>query len=175
MGRKYDIAISYKSEIEGTASKLADYLKADGWRVFYAPLEQEELLSEKLHQKLYEIYKNESLMKILLISDNYLASEWTALEKRVSLQDTREQRKRLLIVNYTDKDIGKELKELVYLDGTKMYEDEIAAIATERLRKFLKEDDAEADVGEQGKSSVTINNNYGIITGDNAHFGNIHF
>jgi len=29
MGRKYDIAISYKSEIEGKASKLADYLKAD--------------------------------------------------------------------------------------------------------------------------------------------------
>lgn len=175
MNCKYDIAISYKSEIEGKASKLADYLKADGWKVFYAPLEQEELLSEKLHQKLYEIYKNESLMKILLISDTYLASEWTALEKRVSLQETREQRKRLLIVNYTDNDIGEELKELVYLDGRKMYEDEIAAIATKRLRKFLEENFSEAAAPEKGKSSVTINNNHGIIAGNNAHFGDIHF
>ena len=40
MEYKYDIAISYKSEMEEKAAKIADFLMADGWKVFFAPEEQ---------------------------------------------------------------------------------------------------------------------------------------
>lgn len=169
---KYDIAISYKSALNQEASRIADYLMADGWKVFFAPIEQQELLSEKLHKKLYEIYKNESLLKILLIDDAYLMGEWTQLEKRVSLESTKHDRKRLLIVNYTGDVLPDELNSLVFLDGTRMHEDEIAAIATERLEQMQKPGRKNGNIRKE--SSVVINNNHGIITGDNAHFGDIH-
>lgn len=171
----YDVAISYKSEIENKASKIADYLIADGWKVFFAPVEQQELLSEKIHQKLYDIYKNKSLMKVLLISNSYLTGEWTSLEKRVSLESTKEERKRLLIVNYAGEiTLPGELQPLQYLDGQKLQEDEIASVITERLKKYLtkqvrEEKEEERDTGK----SVSIINNHGIIAGDNASFGNI--
>lgn len=175
MKYEYDVAISYKSEIENKASKIADYLRADGWKVFFAPIEQQELLSEKIHQKLYDIYKNKSLMKILLISDSYLSGEWTSLEKRVSLESTKEERKRLLIVNYTDQIIlPGELGPLQYLNGQKLQEDEIASVITERLKKYLTDYVGEKteELEHTGKS-VNIINNHGIIAGDNAVFGNI--
>lgn len=178
MKYEFDIAISYKSEMEDKASKINDYLIEDGWKVFFAPARQQELLSEKIHQMLYGIYKNKSYMKVLLISENYLESEWTSLEKRVSLESTKEERKRLLIVNYTDKLVlPGELQPLQYLDGRKYQEDEIAALITERLQILMKKSDPiPSSVGGKQSASgnnVTINN--GIIAGDNAHIENIHF
>lgn len=178
-GYEYDIAISYKSEIEEKASKIRDFLVEDGWEVFFAPARQQELLSEKIHQMLYGIYKNKSLMKVLLISESYLEGEWTSLEKRVSLESTKEDRKRLLIVNYTNNVIlPGEIGELQYLDGHKLKEDEIAAFITERLKKFVLHD-AESSAGEKWEkdrhaAENIVINNHGILTGDNAHFGNIH-
>lgn len=182
---EYDIAISYKSEIEKKAARLNDFLTEDGWRVFFAPVRQQELLSEKIHQMLYGIYKNKSLMKILLISDSYLEGEWTGLEKRVSLQSTKIDRKRLLIVNYTDQLIlPGELQALQYLDGHKYTEDQIAALVTERMKNFVlknmingldqnTKDDVEK--APRNQSGNVVVNNHGIITGDGARFDNIFF
>lgn len=185
MNYEYDIAISYKSEIEEKASKINDFLVEDGWKVFFAPMRQQELLSEKIHQMLYGIYKNKSLMKVLLISDTYLSGEWTNLEKRVSLQSTETDRKRLLIVNYTDQLVlPGELEQLQYLDGRKYTEDQIAALVTERIRNFVlkntknnlaRNDKGYAGNGLENESKSVVVNNHGIITGDHAHFGDIHF
>lgn len=175
---EFDIAISYKSEIEKRATRIAQYLMADGWKVFFAPIEQQELLSENIHAKLYDLYKNKSLLKLLLISENYLSGEWTSLEMRMALNSTIDDRKRLLIVNYTNLvSLPAELGELQYLNGNKLQEDEIAAVVTERLRKYLLHKNTASSIenkyaGNANQATgITINN--GIITGDNAHFGNI--
>lgn len=182
---EYDIAISYKSEIEEKAARLNDFLTEDGWRVFFAPARQQELLSEKIHQMLYGIYKNKSLMKILLISDSYLEGDWTGLEKRVSLQSTKIDRKRLLIVNYTDQLIlPGELQALQYLDGHKYTEDQIAALVTERMMDFVLKNikngldqniKYDVEKAPRNKSGNVVVNNHGIITGDSAHFDKIYF
>lgn len=184
MDYQYDVAISYKSELEQTAARINDFLVEDGWEVFFAPERQQELLSEKIHQMLYGIYKNKSLMKVLLVSDNYLTGDWTALEQRVSLQSKKEDRKRLLIVNYTDLLVlPGELKSLQYLDGRKYTEDQIAALVTERMHDFVlkKEQRVDEDMKKElGRSKIIssektiINNNGGIIAGDNSNFGDIH-
>lgn len=183
MDFQYDVAISYKSELEKKATRINDFLVEDGWKVFFAPESQQELLSEKIHQMLYGIYKNKSLMKVLLISDNYLTGEWTALEQRVSLQSTKEDRKRLLIVNYTDfLVLPGELQSLQYLDGRKYTEDQIAALVTKRIQDFVLKNEQRVDedkkkgVGRDKKISsenIIINNN-GIIAGDNTSFGDVH-
>ncbi|MDE6941938.1 MAG: toll/interleukin-1 receptor domain-containing protein [Lachnospiraceae bacterium] len=173
-----DIAISYKSEMEKTAKRIKDYLVKDGWNVFYAPASQQEVLSENIHQKLYSVYKNESCLKVLLISASYLEGEWTSLEKRISLESTKEDRKRLLIVNYIERDLlPEELRALVCLDGRKMREDEIACLITERLNMIYNKDKEEGRQKEQKreKEQTCTIINHGIIAGDNAHFGKIEF
>lgn len=182
MEYEFDVAISYKSEMEEKAVKLVDYLTADGWRVFFAPGRQQELLSQKIYQKLYDVYKNRSLMKVLMISESYLSSEWTLLEKRVSMESTKDDRQRLVIVNYTDHTIlPGDLSPLHYLNGKKLYEDEIAAIVTERIRQYRSGNQGEfkktrKEKGEKsGNRSKSITINHGIIAGDNAHFKNIKF
>lgn len=177
MKYEYDIAISYKSEIAEKAAKINDYLIKDGWKIFFAPAKQQELLSEKIHQMLYGIYKNNSFMKVLLISEGYLEGEWTSLEKRVSLESTKKDRKRLLIVNYTDQLIlPGELQSLQYLDGRKYKEDEIASLITERLKISMKQDSKKKNAKKKQQNtpkSITINT--GVIAGDNAHIKNIKF
>lgn len=183
MDLQFDIAISYKNEIEEKAARIKDFLEVDGWKVFFAPERQQELLSEKIHQMLYGIYKNRSIMKVLLISDNYLTGDWTALEQRASLQSTKEERKRLLIVNYTDLLVlPGELQPLQYLDGRKYTEDQIAALITERMHEFVLKNKSRTDPckkdrlekSSQFSAAKIIVNNNGVITGDNASFGDIH-
>lgn len=184
MNYEYDVAISYKSEIEAKAAKINDYLTEEGLNVFFAPARQQEMLSEKIHQMLYGVYKNQSLMKVLLISESYLDGEWTALEKRVSLESTKEDRKRLLIVNYTDQIIlPGDLKDLQYMDGRALQEDKVASLVTERIHKFLRKNakgEREKEIKEEftgekrsAVKKVIIHNKGGIVAGDNAHFGNI--
>lgn len=176
MQKQYDIAISYKSEIEDKAKKIAHYLEKDHWSIFFAPKDQQELLSEEISSQLYDIYKNRSRLKLLLISEGYLEGEWTSLEKRMALESTKGNRKGLLIVNYTNRiTLPGELKELQYINGNRMYEDEIASIVTERLKKCLDNSVTKVSEEKEQDEHVNIMVNHGIIAGDNAHFGNIQF
>ena len=172
MEYKYDIAISYQSNLEKSASRIADYLQAEGLNVFFAPAKQREMLSEKLHQKLYDVYKNQSLIKVLLITESYLKGEWTSLEMRMSLDSTKNERKRLIIINYMGMDLPNNLKSFVYLNGKELHEDQLASIIAQRLRELQY--NAEK-TKQKTNTSSEIRNNHGIITGDNAHFGEIHF
>ncbi len=180
----YDIAISYQSELVGTAEKIKGYLEKDNKKVFFAPDRQQELVSEQLRQELYNIYKNESLLKLLLISERYLSSEWTQIEQRMALESTKDDRKRLVLVNYTERPVlpGK-LRDLVYIDGKSKTEDEVAAFVTERIDTYLdknpetnekKKCNSDRETGYR-QNTQFFNVNNGIQTGDNAHFGNITF
>lgn len=176
MNYKYDVAISYKSELRNQAIKIADYLKVDGWKVFVDENERQDLLSQKIHQELYDIYKNQSLLKVLLLSESYFKGRWTALEMRAAIESTKQNRKRLLIVNYAKRPLPDAIESLQYLDGTKMYEDEIACVITERIQKYLLDNVKETgNIYDKNRAIGTqkVINNRGIIAGDYAHFGNI--
>lgn len=175
---KYDVAISYQNEIEDKAAKIAHYLQRENLQVFLAPEKQSEILSENLYEVLYDIYKNQSLIRLLLVSDSYLTSEWAQLERRVSKGENSSDIKRRIVVNYTvNQELPKDLKNLVYIDGNRRYEDEIAVLVSQRARDLKKEnrEQIESEQRNTSQSKVSIQNNNGIVTGDNAHFGNISF
>lgn len=169
---KYDIAISYKDELKDKVKRIVDFLEADNWNVYFAPNNQDEMVSQKLHSKLYQIYKNDSLLKVLIISDNYLNGEYTALEKRISLKCTQDERDKLLIINYTGKKLPKEFENIVFIDGKKVYEDEIAFMITKRVKQLKKKIKLSTYKYEDDcNQSININN--GIILGDNLNGVNI--
>ncbi len=171
----YDVAISYQNEKYKEAKKIYYFLKSEGWNVFFAPEKQQEMVSERLDVKLYDLYKNQSYLKLLLVSQQYLTSEWTQLEKRMALDSIKEDTKRLVIVNYTKENLSEELSEFIYIDGMNKTEDQIAAFVSERLRNLNIQPGLEPNI--QYKSQITSSSiNNGINFGDNTKIeGDIHF
>lgn len=172
---KYDVAISYQSSLEKRASRLADYLQAESLDVFFAPIKQREMLSGKLHQVLYDVYKNQSFVKVLLVTEEYLHGEWTSLEMRMSLDSTDGDRRRLVIINYMGEALPDELKVFVYLDGNKLFEDQLASAVAQRIfdlknkkrKEMYKQNSNERIKNDNLYPEVHFTNN-GIVTGNNA-------
>lgn len=91
--------------------------------------------------------------------------------------------KRRIVVDYTiNHELPEELKKLVYIDGNKLYEDEIASLVSRRVKDLKNEDEVqrgpEKEIPLQNK---IIENNYGTINnktvnlGDNVHLRDINF
>lgn len=165
---KYDIALSFSSKQEGLVKKVTYYLNAEDLKVFFFPAEQKELMSQNPHESIYRIFQKESLLKVLFVTKEYETSEWTQLEKRCAIRSTKDERKRLIVVNYLGKDLDEELNKYIYIDGNKMYADEIAVYIAGRIKELYK---------LPRKKEKTVGNiigvNKGIVTGDNAVFHNI--
>ena len=86
-------------------------------------------------------------------------------------------------MDYTvNQELPKDLKKLVYIDGNKLYEDEIASLVSRRVKdlknEFGERREPEKEILIRNK---IIQNNYGTINnktvnlGDNAHLGDINF
>lgn len=172
----YDVAISYQNEKLRSAQKIYDYLTAERLSVFFAPESQQEIVSEKLHRKLYDLYKNQSFLKLLLISPQYLKSEWTQLEQRMALDSTREDNSRLILVNYTRRSLPGKLSEFAYINGMEKTEDQIAAFVSERVKSLHRQPDSKPHAQTRRQAAqYTINNNHGLIIGGNSTIGDINF
>lgn len=176
---KYDAALSYESESQDFVREISDILTAEGWNVFFALDRRKELLSKNLKSELYQIYQNDSLVKVLFVTDKYLQSEYTMLEKRRSLSSACENAERLIVVNFMGEKLPKELKPFVYLEGNS-FPDEIAFWVSERIKALKtgklvmkKEEDAKRIAERQSINIVT--NNGGYIFGDNANLSNVSF
>ena len=66
---------------------------------------------------------------------------------------------------------------MIYIDGRKTYEDDIASMTAFRIKELKSKIDDDWQKYEKKKNDekITVINNTGIVTGDNASFGNINF
>lgn len=176
---KYDIAVSYESHCRDIVRKVVTYLKSDHYQVFFDVDRKSELLSENLEGRLYQVYQNESLIKVLFVTGKYLENQYTLLEARRSFMSVEDNQRRLIIVNFMGKDLPEPYSTYVYLDGD-LSADDIAYRIGERVKELKREcvtepkaADKSPDAGVYIKNMNKIENNNGIITGDNAHMNNI--
>ena len=145
---------------------------------FFALDRRKELLSKNLKSELYRIYQNDSLVKVLFVTDKYLKSQYTMLEERRALSSARENIERLIVVNFIGENLPKELKPFVYLESNN-FSDEIAFWISERVKelktgKLVTEKENEKKVASQQSINI-VSNNGGYIFGDNAHLNNVNF
>lgn len=176
---KYDAALSYESESQDFVKEISDILTAEGWNIFFALDRRKELLSKNLKSELYRIYQNDSLVKVLFVTDKYLRSQYTMLEERRALSSARENPEKLIVVNFIGENLPKELKPFVYLEGNN-FPDEIAFWISERIKelktgKVITKKDEDVKRIVEGQSINIISNNGGYIFGDNAHLSNVSF
>lgn len=167
---QYDVAISYASEIEKEIQKLVYYLEAEELKVFFFPQEQRRLLSENPYKTLYKIFEKESLVKVLFITEGYLNSEWTKLERRRAISSARENPRCLIVVNGIGEKLDEELKKYTYMNLPE-YMDEAASWIVERVRELKNLKGSKTD---KNASNIIIKSK-GIVTGDNAVIHDITF
>lgn len=166
---KYDVALSFASKQEKFVEKVKFYLEAEGLEVFFFPNEQKHLMSQNPYECIYRVFQKESFVKVLFVTKEYQTSKWTQLEKRCAIRSTSDNPKRLIIVNFMQKNLDEELSKYIYIDGKRIYEDEIAAYIAERIRELgMMREKIE-------KRQAYIMNNHGIVAGDNAVFHKIRF
>lgn len=182
----YDIAISYQSKIKAKAIRINEYLQQDNWATYLRAETQQIIFSEKIHKIIYKIFKVDSFLKVLLISENYLEDELASLEVRLALESTKNNPERLIIVNYTQQNLSGKLQSLNNLNGYEHEEDEIASLITEHL-KTLKAMECQ-DMFGNPLMEQTINEssiyraeipqirdvifNYGTVINDGKHINN---
>lgn len=173
---QYDIAISYESEKEKFVQEVVDYLKGEKWQIFFAPYMKEELLSENLKSKLFQVYQNESLLKVLFVTKEYLKSEYTQLEARRSLSSVKDEPRRLIVVNFLGTKLPEVLKPYVYLEGDGCA-DEFAFLISNRvkeLKKNIKGVDKESGNKELDVKNINfVANNKGIVSGNQVTIGHM--
>jgi len=179
---KYDVAVSYESHSRNLVVKVVNFLRGEGWDVFLDVERQHEMLSENLQSSLYQIYQNESLIKVLFVTEEYLKNEYTLLEARRSFDSTRGNRRRLIVVNFME-EIPEPYKDYVYLKDN-LYADEIASFIGQRIRELKSAEEeavenlprSEAFCEKTSQKNVNIiGNNYGgIIMGNHANVGDVY-
>lgn len=172
MDYKYDVALSFSDEKKREVGKIANYLEAAGLQVFFYKNRQQELISHDLDKKTYEIYHEQSLVKVLFLTERYGERIYTQLEKRLSIDSTKMQRERLIIVNYLGNKIEAEFGKVIYIDGNNEKTDEIAMRIQQRV---LDIKGAGMRRKPNCENKYTVVNNKGIVAGDNASFRNITF
>ena len=88
----YDLAFSFSGKQRLLVDKILKEIqkKCKSIRCFYDY--NENLLGEDLNTKLYSVYSTESRFCIMLISKEYLSSEWTIHERRAAITRMRKER-----------------------------------------------------------------------------------
>lgn len=176
---KYDVAVSYDSHSRELVKKVVTYLKSEKYEVFFDLDRKSELLSENLEAKLYQVYQNDSLVKVLFVTNKYLKNDFTLLEARRSFISAGENCRRLIVINFLDKDLPEPYSDFAYLDGA-LHADEIAYIIGERIKELKKEcynhvlpSEAGANTKVYIENINKIGHNTGIVTGNNATIHNV--
>lgn len=172
---KYDVAVSYESGNRTIVQEIVEYIKSEGYSVFFDIEKREEILSEHLKAKLYQVYQNESLVKVLFVTENYLQNKYTLLEARRSINSATENRRKAIVVNYIGEQLPEPYKSYTYLNGD-LPADEIAYLIAKRVEELKG---GKADLKKNFKEGDLLNpvsvikGNSGIVTGNNSVISNV--
>ena len=132
----YDVAISYAGEDSGYADALANALLNHGVKVFYAPLEQANLLGENLYDYLTDLYHKRARYCVMFLSQHYAAKLWTNLERQAAqARAFQENKVYILPVRLDDTEIPGILPTIAYVRCPPMTADSLADIIIAKLAK----------------------------------------
>ena len=102
----YDVVLSFSGEDRKHASKLAELLMEDGYKVFYDDDESDDLWGKNLIDHFYEIYNKAGKYCVMFISQHYAIKNWTIYERRIAQEKAfRQKEEYILPIRIDDTDI----------------------------------------------------------------------
>lgn len=79
-GFTWDVAISFAGENREVAKQLKELLKERGLEVFYDFDQQAQLWGKDLNKLLSDVYQNEALFMVIIVSKDYPEKDWANFE-----------------------------------------------------------------------------------------------
>jgi len=79
---EYDVVLSFAGEDRQHAEKMADLLKADGFKVFYDKYEEVNLWGKNLYDHLSEVYSKQGKFCVMFLSQYYATKQWPTIERQ---------------------------------------------------------------------------------------------
>lgn len=84
--KQYDVAISFADKQRDIAEAIAQKLQAQNVTVFYDKFEQSALWGKNLRVELAQIYQHKCKFIVILLSQEYFTSYWTAYEMTMIME-----------------------------------------------------------------------------------------
>jgi energy-coupling factor transporter ATP-binding protein EcfA2 len=130
----YDVAISFAGETRAEAQALARACQAIGLEVFYDFDQQHILWGKNLRQRLAEVYSQEALYMLVLISKHYPEKDWSAFELDVGRGAAKKRTQEYLLpVRLDDTDLVGLSKDVAWMDWRRSSVDEMAKALAEKI------------------------------------------
>lgn len=99
---KYEIAVSYASEQRYYVEQFVNYFKQMKIAIYYDKDEQSQMLGTLLHEKLQEIYTEDTKYRVIFLSKNYINKPITKMESEYILADNVYNKHKLYIFKFDD-------------------------------------------------------------------------
>lgn len=116
--KQYDVSLSYASEDRPYVRQVAALLQARGIRLFYDQFEDVEQWGKDMVEHLDRIYRLDSQVVVVFVSQAYGEKDWTRHERRSMLAAAlRSRREYILPVRFDDTELDGFLPTQKFLDA----------------------------------------------------------
>ncbi len=131
---RWDVALSFAGAQRDYVGQVAEALKARGVRCFYDADEQIELWGRYLAEELPAIYGEQAAAVVVFVSAEYVARDWTRLERRAALaRAVGERREYVLPARFDETPLPGLLSDMVTVDLRGRTPQQFAAMIAAKL------------------------------------------
>lgn len=132
---EFDVALSYAGEERSYVHEVADYLQANGVRVFYDEFFTSELWGQDLYTFLDTIYREKSRFTVIFISRSYVTKKWPSHERQsAQARALSELGPYLLPVRFDDSILPGLRPTVSYIEATKVTPTQLAQMILDKLK-----------------------------------------
>lgn len=114
--KSYLLAVSYASEQRYYVEEFVSYFKKKKISIYYDRFEQQQMIGKLLHEKLQSVYTEETLYRIIFLSDSYINKPITKMEAEFILADNIYNKNFLFIFKFDDSNLPGLNPNFVYSD-----------------------------------------------------------
>lgn len=163
---RYDVALSFASEDQDLAEKLANLLRKESIRVYYYPFEDSTMWGKNLYEYLHKLYSQDAKYCIVFVSKNYVSKKWTRHEWQSAQERALQEKTEYILPLKVDDSVLPGLSATIaYID---LREKEIEDVVRALVRKIREVDSQMSDSAYKSKESLkkTRNRIFGPILGN---------
>ena len=141
-GWRWDVALSFAGAQRPYVEQVAEALKAWRIRCFYDADEQIDLWGKYLAEELPAIYGEQAAAVVVFVSAEYVARDWTRLERRAALsRAVRERREYVLPARFDNTPLPGLLSDMVAIDLRHLTPQQFAAMISGKLATLAEPTD----------------------------------
>lgn len=110
----FDIAVSYASEQRDYVKRFVEFMRKKRLKVYFDVNEQTRMLGTLLHEELPHIYSQESLIRVIFLSEEYTNKPFTKLESEIILAENVFDKNKMYVFKFSDVSLPGLNRNMVY-------------------------------------------------------------